>query len=143
MLVSIRQATFCSLYATVVDTSYKMWTFGFIVCTLYSSERSASFSLCRERNCSDVINNDIRQITNEIQNGRPLYLKTHSKHLCQPMDRVYSCLESADGIVSSCHLPVKRPKIHSLCVDCRLFAGSTQDREKLCLGYFELSIENS
>jgi len=48
----------------------------------------------------------------EIQNGRSpaLYLKKIQKHLCQPMDRMYSCLELKVFTVKSCQLPVRRPE---------------------------------
>jgi hypothetical protein len=91
-----------------------MYIIRFILCKFYSSSHSSFFSLscnCHEENCIDFISNIIRQNTNEIQNGRTsaLYLKTHSKHLFQTMDRVYSCLQPRDSAVTSCQLPVRRP----------------------------------
>jgi len=46
----------------------------------------------------------------KFRNGRPsaLNMKTHSRRLCQAMDRVYSSLELTDSIVKSSLVPVRR-----------------------------------
>jgi len=100
---------------TVAGTSHVMCTSVFIVCTLYSSGHVAfvSFSCkCHEGNCSDVISNVGRQSTyrNSEWSISSIVFEKNSKHLCQPMDRMYSCLELKVFTVKSCQLPVRRPE---------------------------------
>lgn len=77
----------------------------------------------------------------KIQYGRnsALHLKRNSKHLCRPMESVYSCLGLTDSMVISCHLPLRRPEFsQAFCIFAYNFKDLRKTGWKLMLEFLEI-----